>query len=179
MFFVLVSWKFLLFSPFQGFLEMNDPQDERKNSGRHLGVDIALPDNVPIKVVCPVDRAVVFHAFFDPSRFNGWGGRVILDLGAEHTYQDCRYLIMGHLAKSGLPKKGDVFRKGDKIANLAELDQAGSWFRHLHVQLASEMHLKFFPGDEIEELDGYCHDPDEDVSILTADPTGLLFTPRP
>jgi murein DD-endopeptidase MepM/ murein hydrolase activator NlpD len=163
----------IFFSTISGYLEVNSPHSERRNSGRHLGLDIAMPEEGIIPVLCP-EEATVYHSFHDRSEFNGWGGRVILEL--QNEFQGCKYLILGHLDKS-LPKRGQQFKKGEKIAQLALLQDSGSWFRHLHVQFCSELHLKFFPlaTGEIEELDGYCHDLDEDVSLLTSDPTKYLF----
>jgi hypothetical protein len=169
--------EFIFFSQlFEGFLEVNHaPHSERRNSGRHLGLDIAMPEEGDFAVLCPEEQAKVFHSFHDRSEFNGWGGRVILEL--QNEFQSCKYLILGHLDPKSLPKIGKKFKKGEQIAQLALLNDSGSWFRHLHVQFCSELHLKFFPlaTGEIEELDGYCHDLDEDVSLLTSDPTKYLF----
>jgi len=44
-----------------------------------------------------------------------------------------------------------------------------------HVQLISQLFFDFFK-DDLTELDGYCHDIDENVSNLVYDPLYLITT---
>ena len=139
---------------FGGFLEARNGID----TGRHLGIDISVEqDEKDVDVFAPSNGMEVFDVFYDSKdQRNGWGGRVIFRMKDE--YKGCRFLIVGHL---------EVFAK------LATIGHSGTWWRHLHVQLSSELHLKYF-ADDLESLDGYCHDLEEDVSSLVSDPTDLV-----
>ena len=153
---------------FGGFLEARS----RSDAGRHLGVDICVEENCEIAVLAPCDGCRVVHRMMDTELENGWGGRLILRL--PDAYCGCEYLIVGHLASGSLAEADSVLHKGQMMGHVAPVAESGTWFRHIHVQLASALHLRFF-ADHLDELDGYCHDLDECVDALTADPSELIF----
>lgn len=115
----------------------------------HLGVDYNVPSGTP--VAAPRDCKVI-HSWADSSIDNGWGGRLILRL--DEPWEGAEYLILGHLAHSGLPYAGNSFKKGYILGKTGVPMENGGWFPHLHVQCCHsdflEQHM-----DNLTLLDGY------------------------
>ncbi len=119
----------------------------------HLGIDINNIDpGTDIRVPCDVE---VVHVFRDNSKINGWGGRLIMKM--KEPYENCKYLLYGHLAHEThelLPRVGDVLQTGEVIAQLGDPQENGGWFPHLHVQCITEKFYNEYK-ENLEELDGY------------------------
>lgn len=157
-----------------GFLEKRIGID----NGVHLGVDISVDPKTSITVPCActvadvyIDKNELVEKQLAPQA-QGWGGRIIFKL--DNSYDGCDYLIYGHLGHSLLAKIGDKVVPGDIVGHVAELDESGTWFPHVHVQLITKKFYSMFE-DDLENIDGYCHDMDEDVSSLVSDPIGLIM----
>lgn len=149
---------------FGGYLENRNGLD----TGKHLGIDISVNPGTEITVPCDCK---VIDVYMDKTANNGWGTRIIFQL--DKPFLNCDYLIYGHLAHSSLPKIGDNIKCGDIVGKVANLEESGTWFPHIHIQLITSKFFSFFIND-LENLDGYCHDYNEDVSSLVADPIGLI-----
>ena len=159
-----------------GFLEKRSGID----NGVHLGVDITIDPKTSVSVPCP---CTVVDVYIDtnkengwvenqPMHLNGWGGRIIFKL--DDSYDECDYMIYGHLGSSLLVNKGDKVVPGDIVGHVAQLDESGTWFSHIHIQLITKKFYLMFEND-LENIDGYCHDMDEDVSNLVSDPCSLIM----
>lgn len=147
-----------------GFLELRNGTD----TGTHLGVDITVNDDKEICVTTPVS-GMVYHVMYDSKDSTSWGGRVII----KTSIPDYPYILYGHLDKKDLPAVGTLLSVGDVVGYLAPVGANGSWFRHLHIQQMSQLFIDFF-SCELEELDGYGHDPEEDFDRLVCDPIKLI-----
>jgi hypothetical protein len=146
-----------------GFLE-----EESDNHMIHLGIDINnIEPGADIKVPCDVE---IVHIYKDKTVINGWGGRLIMRM--KDDYNNCSYLLYGHLSHD-LPKVGQVFLKGEKVAKLGDCKENGGWFPHLHVQCMTEYFFKKYIND-LEKLDGYFFK-DKEFSDYVCDPSGLVF----
>lgn len=149
-----------------GFLE-----DETANMV-HLGIDINnICPGSAISVPCNVR---VVHVMKDATALNGWGGRIIMKMVTD--YQNCPYLLYGHLSFDGLPKAGDIFQKNDVIAKLGTPNENGGWFPHLHVQCLTQRFFDEFK-DKLDDLDGYALGQSHHLAShdYVSDPTDLMF----
>lgn len=148
-----------------GFLE---PSCVNKNM-THLGIDINnIKAKSQIKVPCDVE---IIHVLKDSSVINGWGGRLIMKMKDE--WNNCPYLIFGHLSQTDLPNVGEKFKSGQIITKLGDTNENGGWFVHLHVQCITQKFYNEYK-DKLDEIDGYFF---EDVNYLeyVSDPTKLCF----
>lgn len=122
----------------------------------HLGVDISAP---PGQIVTAPRDAVVVDVLQDYTAFNGWGGRIILEMPSEDPF---RFLLLGHLHPDRLQvEKGQVLEKGEPVGELGPPDLNGGWFSHLHIQQMSCLW---------EDLDGYA----ETALDWVCDPVPLI-----
>lgn len=138
----------------------------------HLGIDInnLMPG---FRVTTPC-KSKVIHLHVDNLEYNGWGGRIILEL--ETSYLGCKYLMYGHLAHTNLPIVGTLFEAKDTVGYIGDYDENGGWFYHLHVQLITDHHFNMHK-DDLSKLDGYLLDSDFPlVDEYARDPTGLIFS---
>ena len=105
------------------------------NSGResrsiHLGIDYWLPEYTAVNAL--FDGEVVIAV--DNSKYKEYGGLVVL----KHEINNLTfYTLYGHLtvASATQYKLGDYIKKGDKIAELGNVVENGSWVPHLHFQI--------------------------------------------
>lgn len=109
----------------------------------HLGVDVWLEAGTA--VFTPLDGIV--HSFADNDNFGDYGPTIILQQQLEGV---TFYTLYGHLTRASLLglKEGQVFAKGDKIAEVGPYPENGHWPPHLHFQLMASMEGKKgdFPG---------------------------------
>jgi len=126
----------------------------------HLGVDFWLPENTPV------------HALFDgevviATNNNGdkeYGGLVILKHQQKEFFF---YTLYGHnTAKSALKYTvGDVIKKGEQIAVLANYPENGNWAPHLHFEITLSLldYKTDFPGvayfNQVDVWKSLCPDP--------------------
>lgn len=110
-----------------------------KKTGKfiHLGIDIQMP--VGTKVYAPFDCEVVDN-FTDTDTKIGWGGRLILKVGANKTL-----LVLAHLEPSSLIKERFV-KKGQVLGTIGTWPTNGNTFQHLHVQAITHRRFKTFDG---------------------------------
>lgn len=135
----------------------------------HLGVDF---NNLPVNtiVTSPCD-AIVYNVYLDESTKDGWGGRVMVNLLDEPN----NYLIFGHLNHVGLPREGDILKKGDVIGSIGDSDSNGAWFPHLHVQGMYQKYIDRFDLADLESIDGYDYEHTMDqLKEYVFDPVSLL-----
>ncbi len=122
----------------------------------HLGVDISAP---PGQIVTAPRKGVVVDVLRDRTPFNGWGGRIILEMPSEDPF---RYLLLGHLHPDRLRViTGQVLEKGDPVGELGPPGLNGGWFPHLHIQQMSWLW---------KDLDGYA----ETALEWVCDPVPLI-----
>lgn len=159
--FTLADYNNLTLGTFGGFLEIRTGRD----TGRHLGIDICVDPGTLVTVPC---QCTLIDQYSDQTINNGWGGRLIFKLSGAPLY-----LIYGHLEHSETLQIGRVFREGEIIGQTSSDSPSGTWFPHLHVQIITD-ELYLFYRDDLSELDGYCHDLDEDLSKLVVDPISLI-----
>lgn len=132
----------------------------------HLGVDFELPVNHLLKAHV---NCKVIHVLDDQTKWNGWGGRVILD-----CYKDDKFpfLLIGHLDGTYLPHVGTELMTGDVIGRVADGNYNGGWFPHIHVQQMSRMFIDLY--ENLNVVDGY---DSKDQSRHLVDPTDLILHP--
>ncbi|KAJ3185987.1 hypothetical protein HDU85_000901 [Gaertneriomyces sp. JEL0708] len=139
----------------------------------HLGIDL---NNLPVGSPVAIPRkGKVVHVFHCTKKWNGWGGRVIVQLDQPHGKGT--HLLYGHLDPGTLPKIGQTFEAGEIVGKLGNGTNNGGWFEHLHVQLNTSEFMRKY-ADNLEALDGYALSPQE-AAIASADwvvdPTELVF----
>ncbi len=148
---------------------------EQRRQSIHLGLDINVPIHAKqgITISSPCSCTVI-DVFKDTEVTHGWGGRLIFKL--ETSFNNCDYMIFGHLSQKSLPNVGTYFKEGDIVGQLGQINDAdsGTYFPHIHVQLLTSRFYNMWK-DDLENLDGYSHDLTEDVSTLVGDPTWLCF----
>lgn len=106
----------------------------------HLGIDIWISSFTP--VYCPMKSKL--HSFRDNQGFGNYGPTIIL----EHKIEELTfYTLYGHLSRSSLTrlKRGQIFKAGEKIAEIGNFPENGDWPPHLHFQIISSM--KGYEGD--------------------------------
>ena len=131
----------------------------------HLGVDFNNLE--PDTIVYHVMDGKVIHVMLDFTKFNGWGGRVIV-----YNEQKDLYVLYGHLNPSALPSLGAVVRKGESLGRLGSFEQNGGWFCHLHLQVMTHEFVNHFQG-KLDKLDGYWMDNSVPKGVL--DPMTVQF----
>jgi hypothetical protein len=141
----------------------------------HLGVDINNLDYYEV-VYAPCTMTAV-DVYNDPAEFNGWGTRAIFKMAQPWLGAD--YLLIGHLSADWAPEMGKVYKQGEQIGRVGDINENGGWFVHLHVQLVkTAMWNYFLERGELNQLDGYLHDGEESKARTeewSADPTDLIF----
>jgi murein DD-endopeptidase MepM/ murein hydrolase activator NlpD len=128
----------------------------------HVGVDVVMPAGTMVAV--PRDCTVVFSTV-DDDKFNGWGGRMIFDLGDT-------YLLYGHLEPDSLRCVGEQCFAGTPICVLAGPDQNGGWFPHLHAQCIRKEYFESV--DDVGLIDGYVESVEEGRRV-SIDPVPVLM----
>jgi hypothetical protein len=113
----------------------------------HLGVDFnRLPEG---QMVCLPEGGKVVHVMQDDTKFNGWGGRVIVDC-------DDVFVLFGHLDPCRLPKLDAQLKTGDTVGYIGAGDVNGGWFPHLHLQVMDASCVRrFLKTNAWEQIDGY------------------------
>lgn len=145
-----------------------EPLAMKSKTMLHLAVDVNnLEPGTP--VLSPCDNMRVIHRMVDESKTNGWGGRVILEIqenskviGSPQQQSKSelsspgtnprKFLLLGHLDPSTLPKVDMHFLKGDVIAHIGDESVNGGWFPHVHVQLMTQKFLDKLT-DKWDEID--------------------------
>ena len=139
--------------------------DKIGNHGResrtiHLGIDYCLPENTPVHALFDGEVVIAVNDAGDKE----YGGLVVLKhVTTEVTF----YTLYGHLtvASATQHKVGDILKKGQKIAELANYPENGNWVPHLHFQIMlSILNYKIdFPGvayqRQINVWKSLCPDP--------------------
>ncbi len=130
------------------------------NRNIHIGLDVWVPAFTDI--IAPL--AGKLHSFQDNSNFGDYGPTIIL----EHEYEDeIFYTLYGHLSRASLEnlETGMIFKKGEKIAELGNLDENGDYAPHLHFQVIKDLQGKRgdYPGvvrkEDLEDYLQNCPDP--------------------
>ncbi|MDX2305043.1 MAG: peptidoglycan DD-metalloendopeptidase family protein [Microscillaceae bacterium] len=100
----------------------------------HLGIDIWMTAGTPI--YAPLTAKV--HSFQDNDRFGDYGPTIILEHELDGT---AFYTLYGHLSRESLAGlfEGKIFNKGEKIAEIGDVEVNGHWTPHLHFQLIRDM----------------------------------------
>ncbi|WP_424494791.1 peptidoglycan DD-metalloendopeptidase family protein [Salinimicrobium sp. GXAS 041] len=104
------------------------------NRNIHLGVDLWAPHGTAVLAV--LDGKV--HSFQDNKAFGDYGPTIILEHAVENqTF----YSLYGHLSRRSLDELvvGQIFKKGEKIAELGEPLENGDYAPHLHFQLIKDL----------------------------------------
>jgi murein DD-endopeptidase MepM/ murein hydrolase activator NlpD len=109
----------------------------------HLAVDLWLPAGNAI--FAPLNGKI--HSFKDNNIYLDYGPTIIL----EHTLDNVIfYTLYGHLSRNSLInlEKGKEVKAGEKLAELGNENENGSYPSHLHFQIISDMLGKQgdFPG---------------------------------
>jgi len=117
-----------------------DPNTERNI---HLGLDIWVDANTD--VLAPLKGIV--HSFKDNTNFGDYGPTIIL----EHSINSIVfYTLYGHLSTNSLKEIqiGQVFEKGECIAQLGTAKVNGDYAPHLHFQIIKDLGTYFgdYPG---------------------------------
>lgn len=117
--------------------------EEDLNRNIHLGIDLWAPHGTAVLAV--LDGKL--HSFKDNRSFGDYGPTIIL----EHYVEDqVFYSLYGHLSRTSLEglQVGEVFKKGEKIAELGEPFENGDYAPHLHFQLVKDLQEKSgdYPG---------------------------------
>jgi len=139
--------------------------DKIGNYGResrtiHLGIDYWLPEQTPVHALFDGEVVIAVNDAGDKE----YGGLVVLK---HKTPKFEFYSLYGHLTVVSATKHkvGDVIKKGDQIAKLANYPENGNWVSHLHFQIMlSILDYKIdFPGvayqRQINVWKSLCPDP--------------------
>jgi len=112
-----------------------------KDSGDfiHLGVDYNVPAGTSVHLVC--DGELV-HKMKD-TRWGGWGGRLLWKLKDSPFY-----LAVGHLTDMR-----EASYAGQIAGRVANPNENGYWYPHVHVQLMDRQFVESF--SDLDEIDGY------------------------
>jgi murein DD-endopeptidase MepM/ murein hydrolase activator NlpD len=129
----------------------------------HVGIDIVMPAGTTVTV--PRDCTVVFSGY-DEDVFNGWGGRMIFDLGNT-------YLLYGHLTPESLKNTGDLCFAGSPVCVLADYNRNGGWFPHLHAQCIRKEYYESV--SDVSQIDGYVERYSEALKV-SIDPASVLMS---
>jgi 4-aminobutyrate aminotransferase-like enzyme/Ser/Thr protein kinase RdoA (MazF antagonist) len=132
----------------------------KKSRTIHLGIDFWLPEKTPVFALFDGEVVIATNDIGDKE----YGGLIVL----KHQLKDfCFYTLYGHnTAKSVLKHKiGDVIKKGEQVAVLANYPENGNWAPHLHFQVMLSLlnYKNDFPGvayfNEIEVWKSLCPNP--------------------
>ena len=126
----------------------------------HIGVDFWLPENTPVHALLDGEVVIAENDIGDKE----YGGLIVL----KHLQKDwCFYTLYGHNTPESVLKHklGDVLKKGEQIADLANYPDNGNWAPHLHFQVMLSLldYKTDFPGvayfNQIEVWKSLCPDP--------------------
>tara|TARA_B110000046_G_scaffold178025_1_gene205485 strand:- start:98 stop:3127 length:3030 start_codon:yes stop_codon:yes gene_type:complete len=126
----------------------------------HLGIDFWLPENTPVHALFDGEVVMAVNDIGDKE----YGGLIVL----KHQQKDfCFYTLYGHNTPESVLKHnlGDVIKKGEQIADLANYPDNGNWAPHLHFQVMLSLlaYKTDFPGvayfNQIEVWKSLCPDP--------------------
>lgn len=132
----------------------------RESRSIHLGVDYWLPEYTAVHAL--FDGEVVITV--DNSKYKEYGGLLVL----KHDIDNLTfYTLYGHLtvASATQYQLGDHVKKGNKIAELGNTIENGSWVPHLHFQIMLSLfnYTDDYPGvtylSEIEIWKSICPNP--------------------
>lgn len=132
----------------------------RESRSIHLGVDYWLPEYTAVHAL--FDGEVVIAV--DNSKYKEYGGLLVL----KHDIDNLTfYTLYGHLtvASATQYQLGDHVKKGNKIAELGNTIENGSWVPHLHFQIMLSLfnYTDDYPGvtylSEIEIWKSICPNP--------------------
>lgn len=165
-------------------------ESEGHNTMIHLGIDFNNLD--PGTKVASISKGKICHIQIDPSKFNGWGTKVIIESKCtrheprlEPTQNEPRlepaqnalrmeasintkeyYFLYGHLMNV-TKKVGDDISTGEILGEIGTPELNGGWFPHLHLQVMDKKELNV----SIKVVDGYEFEPGQIKGILNP----LLF----
>jgi 4-aminobutyrate aminotransferase-like enzyme/Ser/Thr protein kinase RdoA (MazF antagonist) len=126
----------------------------------HIGVDFWLPENTPVHALLDGEVVIAENDIGDKE----YGGLIVL----KHQQKDwCFYTLYGHNTPESVLKHklGDVLKKGEQIADLANYPDNGNWAPHLHFQVMLSLldYKTDFPGvayfNQIEVWKSICPNP--------------------
>lgn len=126
----------------------------------HIGVDFWLPQNTPVHALLDGEVVIAENDFGDKE----YGGLIVL----KHQQKEwCFYTLYGHNTPESVLKHslGDVIKKGEQIADLANYPDNGNWAPHLHFQVMLSLldYKTDFPGvayfNQIEVWKSLCPNP--------------------
>jgi len=126
----------------------------------HLGIDFWLPDNTPVHALFDGEVIIATNDIGDKE----YGGLIIL----KHQQKEfCFYTLYGHntLASVLQHKVGDIIKKGEQVAIIANYPENGNWAPHLHFQLMLSVldYTNDFPGvayfNQIDVWKSICPNP--------------------
>jgi 4-aminobutyrate aminotransferase-like enzyme/Ser/Thr protein kinase RdoA (MazF antagonist) len=126
----------------------------------HIGVDFWLPENTPVHALFDGEVMIVENDAGDKE----YGGFIVL----KHQQKDwCFYTLYGHNTPESVLKHnlGDVIKKGEQVAVLANYPENGNWAPHLHFQVMLSLldYKNDFPGvayfNQIEVWKSMCPNP--------------------
>lgn len=132
----------------------------RESRSIHLGVDYWLPEYTAVHAL--FDGEVVIAV--DNSKYKEYGGLLVL----KHDIDNLTfYTLYGHLtvASATQYQLGDYVKKGNKIAELGNTIENGSWVPHLHFQIMLSLfnYTDDYPGvtylSEVEIWKSICPNP--------------------
>lgn len=104
----------------------------------HLGIDIQVPKNTPIKT--PFD-CYIYDIFNDTDTKIGWGGRIIVK-----NRKKGPHLILAHINPKKICFDRTIYLKGEIIGEVGTWPTNGNTFNHLHVQTVYNLDLNNFDG---------------------------------
>ena len=119
------------------------PSDPNKERNIHLGLDLWCEAGTA--VYAPLDGTV--HSFADNQEYGDYGPTIIL----EHELDGAKFFtLFGHLSRESIVslEVGQLFDKGEKIAELGIPEVNGDYAPHLHFQIILDMgeYWGDFPG---------------------------------
>lgn len=136
------------------------PSDPNKERNIHLGIDLWCDEGTDVFV--PIDGMV--HSFADNRAFGDYGPTIVL----EHMLDGAKfYTLYGHLSRESIVslEVGQLFDKGDKLAELGSSEVNGDYAPHLHFQIILDMgeYWGDFPGvcskEDLDKFKEICPNP--------------------
>lgn len=125
------------------YFAKSESQDKERNI--HLGIDLWCEAGTA--VFAPLDGMI--HSFADNQEHGDYGPTIIL----EHELDGAKFFTLyGHLSRASLLslEVGQLFDKGEKIAELGTSEVNGDYAPHLHFQIILDM------GDYWGDFPGVC-----------------------
>jgi murein DD-endopeptidase MepM/ murein hydrolase activator NlpD len=99
----------------------------------HIGIDLFVIEGT--EVLAPLPATV--HSAADNAGLGNYGPTVIL----RHQLDGVEFhTLYGHLSRSSLDhlEPGDALAAGDRVGEVGDLQENGSWPPHLHIQIITE-----------------------------------------